>query len=120
MSKKTITYNRERRKSKILKTRSKNGSSRYELLLHKTNNYIYGQLLDLRSGLTFFSASSSKFLTQDGKKKEKLDSALALGDAMAKYCLDKKIMPSVNVAGCRFHGLVKAMTDRFYEQLKNS
>lgn len=87
-----------------------------ELLIFISNKNIYAQVVDLESGKTLFSAST---ISKDKKNHRNILSATELGKVLADKCKDKKINKiSFNRAEKIFHGVVKALADSFYSNLK--
>lgn len=104
---KTKQLNKQRR---VARTRAKiSGTAiRPRLSVSRSNLYVFAQLIDDTAGKTIVSAHS-KALIVKGKK---TDTALALGEALAKKALAAGIKQAVfDRRGNRYHGRIKAVAE---------
>lgn len=98
---------RTRRKVRI--RRKVHGTAvRPRLTVFRSSKYIYAQVIDDTEGRTIASASSAK-ATVEGNK---LDAAKAVGDRVAKACLEKGVEQVVfDRSGYQYHGRVRALAE---------
>lgn len=83
-------------------------TDRPRLSVHRTNEFIYAQIIDDTMGKTLFSLSE-KAVKATGTKTEK---AKALGLEVAKLAAEKKIKQVVFDKGSyQYHGRVKALAE---------
>ncbi len=108
----------QKRKSKIIARRSKNGNALLELLIAKTNQHTYANLIDLSNGKTITSVSTIKVFKQDVSKSNK-EGAREVGKIIGEYCKSRSMKPAINVSDNKFHGLVKELIDSFTAVLSN-
>ena len=101
-----------KRKAQILRRRSKNGNSQFELLVRKTGRHTYVDLIDLFSGSTLNTISTLSVLSKNPTSTKK-EAVILVGKNVALYCKDKQINPSINIANHKFCGLVKELIDSF-------
>ncbi|HEX7042929.1 MAG TPA: 50S ribosomal protein L18 [Patescibacteria group bacterium] len=79
------------------------------LSVHRTNVYIYAQLIDDSKAATLIGVSEKELGKTSGTKIER---AKALGTLLAKKAAEKKIKKVVFDKGeFRYHGRVKALAD---------
>ncbi|MCG8599121.1 MAG: 50S ribosomal protein L18 [Verrucomicrobiales bacterium] len=85
-------------------------AERPRLAVHFSNQNVYAQLIDDQNGRTLASAST---LDKDaGAKGANVDSAIKVGELVAKRAKDAKIEAVVfDRGGFQFHGKVKALAD---------
>lgn len=94
-----------RTRSKILGT-----IERPRLSVFRSNQHVYGQLIDDEKSVTLANASDLE-LKKSGKK-TKLESAKEVGTLLAKKAADLKIKKAVfDKGGYRYHGIVKSLAD---------
>lgn len=80
------------------------------LSVYRSNKFIYGQLVDDRSGKTIMAVSDIKLDT--GTKKGKLEKARIVGAMLGKMAVDKKIKKIVfDRGGFIYTGRVKALAE---------
>jgi large subunit ribosomal protein L18 len=105
----TTTEGRERRKRRIRK-KVHGTPERPRLTVFRSAKHIYAQVIDDAAGATLASASTMlKTVAAEGNK---TTSAKAVGQAVAKACLDKGIASVVfDRNGYRYHGRVRALAD---------
>jgi large subunit ribosomal protein L18 len=98
-----------RRKNKVRIRKNLSGSAeRPRLSVFKSGRHIYAQIVDDSAGKTLVAASSLDTKTK-GKKSEV---AKAIGEAIAKKALEKKIKAVVfDRSGYVYHGRVKAVAE---------
>lgn len=98
---------RERRHGRVRAKISGSGT-RPRLVVFRANSHIYAQLIDDETNKTLAAASSLEIKS----KGPKMDSATAVGQAIAKKALDKKIESVVfDRGGYKYHGRVKALAE---------
>jgi large subunit ribosomal protein L18 len=88
-------------------------SDRPRLSVARSLKHISAQILDLRSGRTLLSVTTtSKALAGDAGGKSKTERAKVVGREIARRALEQGIKDVVFDRGCyRFHGRVKALAD---------
>lgn len=102
--------NRTAREKRVLRVRSKlQGTAlRPRLSVYRSNNNLQAQLIDDEKGVTLFGISTTTLKTSGTR----LVQAAALGTALAKAALDKKIETVLFDRGAnRYHGRVKAVAE---------
>lgn len=100
------TLNRERRRVAI-RAKIKGTSERPRLVVFRSLNSIYAQIIDDSAGKTLCAASDMK-----SKKKGKVEKAKEVGQNIGKLAKEKKIGSIVfDRAGYKYHGRVKALAD---------
>lgn len=79
------------------------------LSVFRSNKYIWAQIIDDKHGKTLVTASSK---TLKENKDNKTKQAAAVGEAIAKLALTKKItLVRFDRGSYRYHGRVKALAD---------
>ncbi len=100
---------RPRRKVRIRK-KVQGTSERPRLTVFRSHKHIYAQVIDDTQGKTIAAASSKQ--QDESAGGGKVDSAKAVGESLAKTCLDKGIDKVVfDRSGYRYHGRVRALAD---------
>ena len=117
MVRKKIT-SKSKRQAQILRRRGKNGSAKFELLIRKTGQHIYAEVLDLINGKTLTTISTISIFKSNDKLTNK-EASVIVGKDAALYCVKNSIVPAINIADHRFHGLVKELVGGFSDNLKN-
>jgi large subunit ribosomal protein L18 len=98
---------RELRRNKI-RLFVKGTSIRPRLVVFKSLNYIYAQVIDDCKNITLAQATSKEVKTD----KTKTEKSFEVGKLIAKKCLAKNIKTVVfDRAGYKYHGRIKAMAD---------
>ncbi len=111
---KKVNKNELRKKRSLrIKDKVKGTAERPRLTIHRTLTNVYAQIIDDVKGVTLASASS---LTKDLKgsldKKNKVEAAFAVGEAVAKAAKKKGIKAVVfDRAGYLYTGRVKALAE---------
>ena len=102
---------RLRRKPRIRKKIS-GTEARPRLVVYRSNQHLYAQLVDDVNGVTLASAST-QVLNKDGETlKSNKDSATKVGKAIAEAAKAKKIETCVfDRNGYIYHGKIKALAD---------
>ena len=78
------------------------------LSVHRTNKYIYAQIIDDTTGKTLVSAIEEKEM----KKGNKTERAKIVGSSIAKKAIEKKVKKVVFDKGrFMYHGRVKALAE---------
>tara|TARA_B100001113_G_C20863373_1_gene515051 strand:+ start:212 stop:583 length:372 start_codon:yes stop_codon:yes gene_type:complete len=106
----SIIRREERRRNRSKKT-SRLHASRFRLVVNRSLNHFYAQIIDDFNGVTLTSASSKdKNLQSLVKKAEtKTDISIVVGQALAEKAKKAKIGPVVlDRNGAPYHGRVKA------------
>ena len=88
------------------------------LVIYRSNQHIYAQVIDDSKSITLASASSGdKGLTPEiSKAKSKIDKSKIVGKYLGKELISKKIEKLIfDRNGYRFHGRVKALADSIRE-----
>ncbi|ABI58846.1 MULTISPECIES: 50S ribosomal protein L18 [Nitrosomonas] len=88
-------------------------SKRFRLLVHKSNNHIYAQILDPSSNNVVVSAST---VEAEVKKQYPnggtVEAARYIGQLVAKKSLDSQISEiAFDRSGFKYHGRIKALAD---------
>ena len=94
------------------RTRKKLGitNDRPRLTVFRSNRYIYAQIIDDKKGKTIIGVSEKQL--EVNKKDQKINSAKALGNLIAKKAIDLKIKEVVFDKGSyAYHGRVKSLAD---------
>ena len=90
-------------------------ATRPRLVVNRTNQYIYAQLIDDAKAQTLLSATnlgSGKAGVAAAKTGKKTDQAFALGESLAKKALEKGITQAVfDRRSYQFHGRVKSFAE---------
>lgn len=85
----------------------KGTAERPRLTVHRTNRFIYAQLIDDAAHKTIVAASSAKAV-----KKPKSEQAFVVGEAIGKKAVEKGIGQAVfDRRSYRFHGRVKQLAE---------
>jgi large subunit ribosomal protein L18 len=106
----TKISSRERRKQRI-RNKISGTSQRPRLSVYRSSQHIYAQVIDDSQGTTLAAASShhKKQGEMDGTKRSVAE---AVGEQLAKLCLEKGIQQVVfDRNGFIYHGRVKALAD---------
>lgn len=110
---------KEKRAGAIKRIRAKFGyGCKNEVLVFVSNKNVYAQVIDLLNGKTLFAVSTLNLKKDKNKNIKNIKVADELGKMLAKKCSEAKINPSFNRAEKIFHGVVKALADSFYSNLK--
>jgi len=105
--------NRIRRHWRV-RTRVKGTPERPRLSVHRSNKYVYAQVIDDVTGVTLAAASSiQKSLQGDlGGKFSTLDAAKTVGKTVAERAKEKGVTKvCFDRGGYKYHGRVKALAD---------
>ncbi len=88
-------------------------TTRPRLNVFRSNKHIYAQLIDDSSGTTIVSSSTViKALEKAASKKNKIDAAKLVGEAIGKLAIEKGIKDVVfDRSGYLFHGRVKSLAE---------
>ncbi len=98
----------QRRKVRV-RSKIKGTAEKPRLTVFRSNKQIYAQVIDDTKGVTLVSANS---LTIKEKTKNNLETAKAIGIAVAQAALAKKIKKVVFDRGAlKYHGRVKALAE---------
>jgi len=104
------------KRTKRIRTKLKNVSSRSRLSVFRSNTHIYAQAIDDSKGITLASASTlEKELVKDqiGRK----ESAAIIGKTIARRLIEKGIKDvAFDKAGYKYHGLIKILADSAREE----
>jgi large subunit ribosomal protein L18 len=81
---------------------------RPRLAVHRSNRFMYAQLIDDAAGRTLAAAHSAA----SKEKKTKSDGAFAVGESLAKKAVEKNIHAAVfDRRSYKFHGRVKSVAE---------
>lgn len=98
---------RKIKRQKRIRSRVVGTESKPRLRVHRTNKYIYAQLVDDNKAVSIVGVSDLKL-----EKGNKTDRAKLVGKEIAKKAIAKKIKIVVfDRAGYKYHGRVKALAD---------
>ena len=114
--KKKFERRRNRVRSKILKV----SSGRVRLSVHKSNSYIYAQVIDDASAITIVSASSlEKEFKKVGKSNCNIPAAAWVGSKIAERASAAGVLSVVfDKGGNKYHGVVKALAEAARHKLQ--
>lgn len=102
-----ITHDSKTRRLKRIRSKVAQNLGIPRLSVFRSNQHIWAQIIDDKHGKTLVSASTKSIKDIKGTKTEK---ALAVGEAIAKLALEKKIKKVRFDRGLyRFHGRVKSL-----------
>ncbi|MBU1018356.1 MAG: 50S ribosomal protein L18 [Patescibacteria group bacterium] len=104
-----MTTKKQQRKRRHVRVRAKlqGTAKRPRLIVFRSINSTYAQLIDDEKGTTICAASDLKI-----KKGTKLEKATETGKAIGKIALEKKIEECVfDRNGYKYHGRIKAIAD---------
>merc|ERR1711976_44500 len=104
----------ECRKRRHKSSRKKiNGTNeRPRLVVHRSNNHIYAQVIDDSRMSTLAAASSGSPLLREFVTRNNIPTAQIVGKEIARLCIEKGIKKVVfDRAGYLYHGRVKALAD---------
>lgn len=106
---------REKRKKRVRK-KIQGTPARPRLCVHKSNRYIYAQLVDDINGKTLLSLSSLIYKEKQ-KNCKNVEIAKRLGEELGKLCQKKGIKKIVfDRRGYPYHGRIKALAEGLREQ----
>lgn len=102
-----------RRKERIRSKLRKVSSGKPRLTVHRTNKYLYVQVIDDVKSVTLAAASSIETAAKaDLKSSSNLDAAKLVGKLIAERATKAGIKEVVfDRSGYRFHGRIKAIAD---------
>jgi len=103
-----------KQRRKRLRYKLKYLTNRPRLSIHKTNNYIYAQLIDQKTGNVLASYDTKRLVKQfpDAEQLNGMEKALKMGEILGKQILDKKIKEIVfDRSGYKYHGKIKAVAE---------
>ena len=111
-ARKKLNQKRTRRAARS-SARMSGTSDRPRLAVHRTNRFIYAELIDDVKGHTLAAASNvGKKGEKKGDQKTKVAAAEIVGEAIGKRAVAKGITEAVfDRRGYRFHGRVKSVAD---------
>jgi len=104
----------ERRKRRVRTSLRKRSGGKLRLVVSRSNQHIYVQLIDDAEGRTLAQASTlDKDIAAGLKSKSNIEAAKAVGSAIAKKAKAAKIEGDVvfDRGGHLYHGRVKALAD---------
>ncbi len=109
---------RERRKLRQRFKISRVSKGKYRLLVHRTNNHIYAQILDKDTKNTVVAASTlSKAIRDKIKYGGNVAAAALVGQLVAQKAKEKNISEVIfDRSGFLYHGRVKALAENAREQ----
>lgn len=102
---------RQQKRSQRVRSKLRQVNSLPRLSVFRSNQYIYGQIIDDQKGQTL-AAASEKELGEGESKKTKTEKAKAVGELLAKKALKAKVKTvKFDRGSCRYHGRVKAFAE---------
>lgn len=109
----TKTIARKKRQQRFRKNFLKGAdATRPRLVVYRSNQSIYAQLVDDNTGKTLISGSSMKM-----KKGKPMDQAKELGHEIGKKIKEQKIEKiAFDKNGFKYHGKIKALADAVREE----
>ncbi|MFN3603976.1 MAG: 50S ribosomal protein L18 [Leptonema sp. (in: bacteria)] len=87
---------------------------RKRLIIHKTNRYLYAQIVDIQTGKTLLSMGTwhKNLNLPQNQSKKNLESAKKLGSYFAKLCIEKGIQKVyLDRRGRKYSGRIAAFAD---------
>jgi large subunit ribosomal protein L18 len=110
-SKKTPLEHRKRR-HRSFRRKIGGNTDRPRLVVHRSNNHIYAQVIDDTKMHTLAAASTSSPAIRDRVTGNNLGAAEVVGKEIAKICIERGISKVIfDRAGYLYHGRVKALAD---------
>ncbi len=109
---------REKRKYRIKQAIKKKGRGR-KVVVSRSNQYLYAQVVDIPSGRTLLSLSDRDLIKKDEdlNKETKTKRAFQLGKEFAKQMKKKEIKKvAFDRSGYLFHGRIKAFVKGLREE----
>jgi len=106
------------KRRKRFRERTKYTTDRPRLSVHKTNQYTYAQLIDVRTGKVLVSYDTKRLVKDDPKlvKLPGVKKALEMGKILGKKIKKQKIEEILfDRSGYRYHGKVKAIAEGLRE-----
>lgn len=103
----------QRRKLRVRSSLRKKSSGRVRLVVFRSNQHVYAQLIDDSKGVTLAQASTvEKEIGGSLKNKKNIEAAKIVGATIAKRAKDVKVKEVVFDRGSYiYHGKVKALAD---------
>jgi|SRR3989344_1910192 len=87
-------------------------SSRPRLSVFRSNDHIYGQIINDEKGVTLVAASDKELAKAELKSQTKVSIASLVGELLAQKSAKKKIKKIVfDRGGFKYHGRVSALAD---------
>ena len=110
----------DRRTIRVRSRIRKVSPEKIRLSIHKSNSYIYAQVIDDSRSITLASASSvEKEFRKNGKSNCNMDAAIWVGSKIAERASSAGVDAVVfDKSGNRYHGVVKALADAARAKLK--
>lgn len=101
---------KDRRKQRVKRKIKLFANTEYRVVVHRSNKFITGQLVNVKSGKTLVTISGkSRGIKTTGSK---IDSAKTVGKMLAEEALNKKISNVIfDRSGYKYHGRVKALAE---------
>jgi large subunit ribosomal protein L18 len=102
-----------RRKSRVRTAIKKKSNGRIRLVVFRSNQHLYAQIVDGSKGLTLAQSSTvEKDIAVGLKSTCNIEAAKKVGEAIAKKAKDAKVTEVVFDRGpFRYHGKIKALAD---------
>jgi large subunit ribosomal protein L18 len=108
---KKLNAKRARRTNRV-RAVIKGTSDRPRLAVHRTNRFVYAQLIDDAAHRTLAAVSAKAAAAKAAKKLTKSEQAFATGETIGKLAKDKGITQAVfDRRSYRFHGRVKQVAE---------
>lgn len=104
----------ENKKRRLLRkktsVRSRFNKQDLRLSVHRSNRYLFAQIIDLKIKKTILGISDKNFSSEQGQGK--VDKAKAFGQSFAKEAVSRKIKKVIFDRGSfRYHGRIKAFAE---------
>lgn len=108
-----MAINARRKRSVRFNLKKRNKSNRVRLVVFRSNQHIYAQLIDDNQGITLAQSSTlDKDIAKGLKSKSNIEAASKVGSVIAKKAKDVKVEEVVfDRSGYLYHGRVKALAD---------
>ena len=110
MNKTQQKYDRIAMRHRRIRAKISGTAERPRLYVFKSNQHIYGQLINDETGKTFANVNDSQL--KKGKNLKKSELAKEVGMALAKKAVEMKINKAVfDRGGYKFHGRIKSLAE---------
>ena len=103
-----------KQRRKRLRYKLKYLTNRPRLSIHKTNKYIYVQLIDQKTGDVLASYDTKRLVKEfpDTEQLDGLEKAFKMGEILGQRILSRKINEIVfDRSGYKYHGKIKAVAE---------
>merc|ERR1711920_188056 len=101
-----------KRRQKSARQRINGTTEKPRLVVHRSNNHLYGQVIDDSRGHTLVAFGTVSPSLQTKVLNNNIAAAKIVGEELAKRCISKGISKVVfDRAGYKYHGRIKALAD---------